>query len=116
ELKTTFKILRPDALEVQVALKGEAPGTVTMAIKQFGMAKADEVTLHTYSEAAHLEGFTINSGDRQGVLRGTRLDEVDSVELKGVKFSPGKLTRANEKDELRMAVPASVVATNTWQP
>jgi hypothetical protein len=115
ELKANWKILRPDTLEVQVALKGEAPGIVTMAVKQFGMAKADEVALHSYAEAAHLENFTINSGDQQGVLRGARLDEVDNVELKGVRFTPGKLSRANEKDELRLAA-ANVFAANAWQP
>jgi hypothetical protein len=103
DLKTTWKVLRPDTLEIGVGLKDETPGTVTMTVKQFGLAKSDEVPLHTYSEAAHLERFTINSGDQQGVLRGTRLDEVDSVELKGVKFSPAKLSRANEKDELRLS-------------
>jgi hypothetical protein len=102
ELKTSWKVLRPDALEVQVALKDEAPGALTMKVKQFGLEKVDEVPLHSYSEAAHLEHFAINSGDQQGVLRGTRLDEVDSVELKGVKFTPAKLSRADEKDELRV--------------
>ncbi|HEY2351430.1 MAG TPA: hypothetical protein VGH83_02890 [Candidatus Acidoferrum sp.] len=115
ELKTTWKIVKPDTLEVQVALKDEKPGTVTMAVEQFGMAKGEEVPLHTYSEAAHLEHFTINSGDHQGILRGTRLDEVDSVELKGVKFSPAKLSRANEKDELRVAAPGGP-QVNTWLP
>ncbi len=117
ELKTNWKLARPDALEVQVALKDEAPGLVTMAVKQFGLAKVDEVTLHTYAEAAHLERFTINSGDYQGLLRGTRLDEVDSVELKGVRFTPEKLSRANEKDELRLAVTSGASgAGGGWQP
>jgi hypothetical protein len=110
ELKTTWKVLRADTLEVGVELKDETPGAVTMSVKQFGLAKSDEVALHTYSEAAHLERFTINSGDQQGVLRGTRLDEVDSVELKGVKFSPAKLSRANEKDELRLAAATTQLA------
>jgi hypothetical protein len=73
-----------------------------MSVKQFGLPKSDEVALHTYSEAAHLERFTINYGDQQGILRGTRLDQVEGVEVKGVKFSPAKLSRANEKDELRL--------------
>jgi hypothetical protein len=113
ELKAGWKIVRPDTLEVQVALKDETPGTVTMAVKQFGMEKSDAVALHTYSEAAHLERFTINSGDQQAILRGTRLDEVDSVELKGVKFTPGKLSRANEKDELSVAT-ATAPAADAW--
>jgi len=115
ELKTTWKVLRPDTLEVGVGLKDETPGAVTMSVKQFGLAKSDEVVLHTYSEAAHLERFTINSGDQQGVLRGTRLDEVDSVELKGVKFSPAKLSRANEQDELRLSA-ATTQPANAWLP
>jgi hypothetical protein len=114
ELKTTWKVLRPDTLEIGVGLKDEAPGAVTMSVKQFGLTKSDEVALHTYSEAAHLEHFTINSGDQQGVLRGTRLDEVDSVELKGVKFSPAKLSRANERDELRLS--AATAPPNAWLP
>ena len=68
EVRAGWKILRPDTLEVQVALKDESPGPVTMTVKQFGLAKADEVALHTYAEAARLEKFTINSGDQQGVL------------------------------------------------
>ena len=60
-------------------------------------------SLQAYSEAAHLEGFTINAGDQQGVLKGTRLDEVDRFELNGIRFVPAKLTRANEKDELHLA-------------
>lgn len=115
ELKSSWKLVRPDSLEVQVALKDEAPGTVTMAVKQFGLAKTDEVALHTYAEAAHLERFSIYSGDRQGLLRGTRLDEVDSVELKGVRFTPEKLSRANERDELRLAA-AGGAGAGGWQP
>ena len=72
ELKTSFKVLRPDTLEVGVGLKDETPGAVTMSVKQFGLAKSDEVTLHTYSEAAHLERFTINSGDQQGSVARAR--------------------------------------------
>ena len=115
ELKTSWKVLRPDTLEVGVGLKDETPGAVTMVVKQFGLANSDEVPLHTYSEAAHLERFTINSGDQQGLLRGTRLDQVDSVELKGVKFSPSKLSRANEKDELRLSA-ATAPAANALLP
>jgi hypothetical protein len=113
ELKASWKITRPDGLEAQVALKDEAPGAVMMSVRQFGLAKADEIPLQSYSEAAHLEHFSINSGDQQAVLRGTRLDEVDSVELKGVKFTPAKLSRADEKDELRLAAATGSSATGS---
>jgi len=58
--------------------------------------------VQAYSEAAHLESFAINAGDAQGVLKGSRLDEVERFELKGAHFVPAKLARANEKDELRL--------------
>ncbi len=102
EVRAGWKILRPDTLEVQVALSEESPGPAAIALKQFGLAKADEVAVRTYAEAAHLESFAINSGDQQGVLRGARLDEVESMEFKGVRFAPGKLSRANGKDELQL--------------
>ena len=64
----------------------------------------DELVLPTYAEAAELDHFKINAGDKQGVLTGTRLDEVNGFELKGIRFVPTKLSRADKKDELQLAV------------
>lgn len=107
ELKTTHKIVDPDSLQVDVALKGAEPGPLIMQIKQYGLAKADDIALHSYSEAGYLDSFTIDAGDHQGVLKGTRLDEVASLELSGVKFAPAGLTREDSLDELKMTAPAS---------
>jgi hypothetical protein len=107
KLKTTHKVTKPDELQVDVALKDVAPGPLTMQVKQYGLSKSDEVSLHTYTEAGHLDSFTIDAGDRQGVLRGTRLDEVASLELNGLQFAPGTLNRAGNQDELPMSAPAS---------
>jgi hypothetical protein len=103
EIKATWKITKPEELELRVELKDQAAGAITVGLVQFGLAKPDEISLQAYSEAARLEGFTINAGDQQGVLKGTRLDEVDHFELNGVHFVPAKLTRANEKDELHLS-------------
>ena len=102
DLKTTWKPAKADELEVQIPLKDQAAGPLQLKVKQYGMAEPDETTLHAYSEAAGLEHFTINAGDQQGVLRGTRLDEVESFELNGIHFVPVKLSRAHQKDELRL--------------
>jgi hypothetical protein len=64
------------------------------------MANPDELQLIAYSEAAHLDNFAINTGDREGVLTGTRLDEVQKLKLGEMEFVPGKLSRADQKDEL----------------
>jgi hypothetical protein len=106
EIKSTFKVSKPDELEIKVALKDQSAGPLKMKLKQFGLSQSDEVPLRAYSEAARLDAFTINAGDQQGVLKGTRLDEVDRFELNGVHFVPAKLTRANEKDELNLAASA----------
>ena len=107
EIKATNKVVAPDELQVQLALKEVASGQLTMKIKQFGLAKSDEVALHSYAEAGHLDSFTIAAGDRQGVLKGTRLDEVASLELNGVQFSPAALSREGSLDQLQMSAAAS---------
>jgi hypothetical protein len=103
DIKTTWKLAKPDELEIKVALKDQSAGALKMRLRQFGLSQPDELPLRAYSEAAHLEGFTINAGDQQGILKGTRLDEVDRFELRGIRFVPAKLTRANEKDELHLS-------------
>jgi hypothetical protein len=109
-LKATWKATKPEELEVTVPLKDKSAGEVRLAIKQFGLSAADELPLLSYSEAAHLDRFTINAGDRQGVLDGTRLDEVSSFELNGVHFVPAKLSRVQQKDELGLAIAGAAPA------
>jgi hypothetical protein len=103
EVKTAWKQTKPEEIELKVVLKDQPAGLMQVKLQQFGQSKPDELALQAYSEAAHLEGFTINAGDQQGVLKGTRLDEVDHFDLNGVHFVPAKLTRENEKDELHLA-------------
>lgn len=115
ELKATWKAAKADQMEVEVPLQDETAGALKMTVKQFSAAAPDEVTLQTYAEAAELEDFKLNAGDKQGVLTGKRLDEVDGFELKGARFVPTKLLRADKKDVLQLAVasPAAAVAFQT---
>ena len=106
--KATWKAVKTDELEIEVPLKDETSGSVKLVVKQFGVAASDQLVLPTYAEAAQLDRFKINAGDQQGVLTGTRLDEVDSFELKGIRFVPTKLTRAGKRDELLLAVASSL--------
>src|SRR5258705_1049556 len=104
EIRTTWKPAKPEELEIKVALNDQSAGPLKLKLHQFGLAHADELPMQAYSEAAHLETFMINAGDAHGTLKGSRLDEVERFELKGAHFVPAKLTRANEQDELRVAV------------
>ena len=107
KLKATQKIVNPDEVQVEIGLKDASPGPLTIRVKQFGLAKPDEVTLHTYSEAARLDSFTIDAGDHQGVLKGSRLDEVAGLEISGIQFAPGELKRVGNADELNATAPES---------
>jgi hypothetical protein len=114
-LKTTWKLLNANQLEVEVPLKEEAAGPVLTLVAQSGLTKPDEIPMHMYSEAAHLDHFAFSAGDQQGVLTGTRLDEVDSLELNGIHFVPADLSRADGKDKLQLAA-ANLTATTALQP
>ncbi len=107
QIKVTNKVAGADGLQVQLALKDEAAGLLTMKIKQFGLPDADKLELHSYAEAGHLESFTIDAGDHQGVLKGSRLDEVASLEVGGIQFAPSRLTRVESQDQLQMSAPTS---------
>jgi hypothetical protein len=110
-LKATWKLLKADQLEVEVPLKDESAGPVLTLVAQSGLAKPDEVPMQMYSEAAHLDQLVINAGDQQGVLTGTRLDEVSGLELGNSKFSPVELSRVEGKDQLRVSSTNSPAAT-----
>jgi hypothetical protein len=108
EIKLTWKASGTNEIEVHVPLKDAAAGKITLAVQRFGQEHPDELALQAYAEAAKLDDFTISAGDRQGVLEGTRLDEVNGFELNGVHFAPARLTRAERKDLLYLAAPATV--------
>ena len=101
-LETQWKITKSDELEVHVPLQNEPAGSLTMTVKKFGLHESDEVRLHTYAEAGRLDGFAIHAGDSNGVLRGTRLDQVMELEAGALVFKPKQLSRANQQDELTL--------------
>jgi len=101
-LETEWKAVKPEELEVKVPLQKASAGSVTMGIKKFGLREVDEIPLHTYAEAGRLDSFSIHAGDSDGLLKGTRLDQVDQIDVDGLRFAPDALTRANQQDELRL--------------
>ena len=103
ELKTDWKTVKPDEVEVKLPLQEAKPGPITLVVAQHGGGQPQQVSLHAFSEAARLEHFSVYAGEDRGVLQGSRLDQVASLALKDVVFLPGKLTTAQGKDELAMA-------------
>jgi hypothetical protein len=110
-LETEWKSPKPEELEVKVPLQNANAGSVTMLIKKFGMSDVDEIPFHTYAEAGRLDSFSIHAGDSDGLLKGTRLDHVESLELNGLRFLPGTLARAHQQDELKLTTQDADVKT-----
>lgn len=115
DLKATWKEKDANELDLQIPLKDETAGELKLEVKEFGLPQPDVITLHSYAEAARLDRFAINAGDRDGVLTGTRLDEVGGFELSGVRFTPAKLSRVNQEDSLDLSAPASA-SDPAWKP
>jgi hypothetical protein len=110
KLPTTWKVSKPNQVEAQISLKSAAPGPVTVTLKQWGLDGGDKLPLQAYSEAGHLDSFVLHAGDQQATLKGTRLDEIASVEINGLHFVPAELTRVNNQDELRLTTPDATAA------
>jgi hypothetical protein len=108
-VNATYKLVKPDELEVQVAMKEASPGPVTLLVNQAGLAKPDQVKMQAYSEGAHMEDFTFHAGDRTAELDGARLDQVSKVAWEGASFSPDGLKRADGKDQLTLAGTAAAM-------
>ena len=110
-LKATWKLLKANQLEVEVPLNEEAAGPVVTLVAQSGLSKPDEIPMQMYSEAAHLDHFALAAGDKQGVLTGTRLDEVAGLDLDAIHFVPAGLSRADGKDQLELSASNPAAAT-----
>ena len=97
-----WKSAKPDEIELKVPLQNARVGSLRLLIKKFGLREPDEVSLPTFAEAARLDSFIVHAGDSDGVLKGTRLDQVSALEVDGIKFYPDTLSRANQHDELKL--------------
>jgi hypothetical protein len=114
KLDASWKLTKRDELQVDVPLQNAKGGQLALQIHQASLSKPDEIPLHTYSEAGHLDSFTLYADDPQGTLKGTRLDEVESLDLNGLRFNPAGLSRADQQDSLQVAA-ANPAAIGTLQ-
>ena len=115
ELKAAWKITGPDQLQVSLPLEKAKPGSMLLEVKQYGAVTTQTLPLRAFAEAGHLDSFTLHAGDTQGILKGSRLDEVASLTLDGVTFTPGKADPAMAGDELPMVAKNSAAAAKLKQ-
>jgi len=103
DLKATWKVQQPDKVEIELPLKETPAGRLKLAVTQYGQTKADVVELRVYSDAVRLERFVVFAGDMRGVLTGTHLEEVNGLELNGVKFTPVESEDPKKTGSLELA-------------
>ncbi len=102
EGKAGFKPDGADGIVATVSLEGTQPGPVLLSIRQSGLPAPQTLNVSSFAEAGNYSVFTLHAGDHGGVLSGTRLDEVASLDLHGERFDPGKLSRTGTTDSLEL--------------
>src|ERR1700688_1024191 len=115
ELKADWKSVKPNELEVKLPLQEAKPGAMTLWVTQSGVSQPQPISIQTFSEAGHFDSFSLHAGDAQGVLRGSRLDEVASLSIRNVAFVPGELSTRNGGDERPRADQDAQAAANLKQ-
>src|ERR1035441_2975359 len=102
ELKAEWKTLKPTEVEVNLQLQEAQPGAMTLLVAQYGGSQPQSLPLRAFSDVGHFDGFAIHAGDTEGILKGSRLDEVTSLSIGNVAFVPGELSTRHGVDELPM--------------
>jgi hypothetical protein len=104
----TFKRVadKPNTVDVALSLPPHDPGTLHLAVQQYGVSKPDTVSLTDYSEPAKLDSLTYHAGDTAAQLAGSRLDQVQKLVLNNLTFTPtpAESNAAAEKD-LQLSLP-----------
>jgi hypothetical protein len=115
EIKTDWKATGPDQVQVTIPLKETHPGALALEVKQYGTVTAQTIPLRAFSEAGHLDSFTVHAGDTQGILKGSRLEDVATLSFDGVSFAPGKINSTMPSDELPMVAKDTKAAATLKQ-
>jgi hypothetical protein len=102
-VKADWKPTGPNQVAVTVPLKKVKPGSMQLLVKEYGSKEPDRVPLQAFTQAGHLDSFTVHAGDQTGVLKGSNLDDVADLTVNGVSFKPGAAAAPDDADELPLA-------------
>jgi hypothetical protein len=104
ELQVDWAPVKTNEVEISLPLQQAEPGAMTLLVSQFGAKDPQAVELHAFPEAGRLEAFVIHAGETQGILKGSRLEEVASLSLKGFDFVPVESASSLDSGALMMAL------------
>ncbi|MBL6750301.1 MAG: hypothetical protein ISP90_07245 [Nevskia sp.] len=102
ETRVDWKADGADAVEVKLPLQDAQPGPMSLLVAQYGGGAPQAIPVQAFADAGRLDGFAIHAGDAQGVLKGSRLDQVAGLSIGNIAFVPGVLSSAHGSDELAM--------------
>jgi len=60
---------KSNEVEVKLPLQAATPARWTLAVTQYGASEPQSIQLHAFSEAGHIELFSIHAEDTQGILK-----------------------------------------------
>jgi hypothetical protein len=81
--------LRPRPVELTLNLQHAAtPGSIQLAIQQFGQAAPDQLGTRTFSQPARIQSLSLHAGDSTATLTGDSLRQVKSLQLKELTYTP----------------------------
>jgi len=109
-LKADWKSTGPNQVAVTLPLKKVKPGALILQVKQYGSKEPDTIPLQAFTQAGHLDSFTLHAGELSGVLKGSHLDEVKELALNGVSFKPGAPASTDGGDGLSMVTADATAA------
>ncbi len=79
---------KPNLIDVSLAPKSTDPGTLHIAIRQFGEQEPSLVSTRAFSEPSTLTSLQIHSGDTTATVTGTSLDQVQQFTIGSFAFTP----------------------------
>ena len=85
----------------------ETPGSLRLAIQQFGRTEPDQVGTKTFAEPAKIDALRLHAGDASASLVGTSLDQVQTLTINGkdLTFTP-RPSQPDSGKTLSLALPA----------
>ncbi len=100
--KAEWKHLPPKMIQIDMPVNKSSEGLFKIAVAQYGQSKPDTVPVHVYPPSAVITGLIVHAGDSEGLLTGSRLDEVTSISMGGVVFHPGKVHKSGAEEKLHL--------------
>lgn len=99
---TQWHHMPPKMIQIDMPVNKSSQGLFRIAVAQYGQSKPDTVPVHVYRPSAVITGLIVHAGDSEGMLTGSRLDEVTSISMGGVIFHPGKVHKSGAEETMRL--------------